>query len=132
MQLTNPAYLAYTIALTLIVQLAAADFSIYRLDVLGPGSNGPWKLFNNDATCGELQDRVAWGASKDVSGKRLGLRCKGTACDYHVTGNPRDWQELEMHFTNHPLRHFSKSSLEFCGNMSNLRSYLREPNFYRC
>ena len=130
MRLSNSVRLACTIVLMLLIQLAAADFSIYRIDPPGPGSNGPWKIFNNDATCGELDNRISWNSKSDVSGKKLGLRCKGTACDYHVTGNPRDWEELEMHFSNKPLWHLSKFPSASCNSKSNVNSYLLEPDIY--
>ena len=76
-----PTVFAYGLYLLLIfVNLAAADFDIYRLNGNRPSR---WKIFNGEASCENIEKVRPWTELRDVS-KLLGFRCDGEWCNYKV------------------------------------------------
>ncbi|KAF2441173.1 hypothetical protein P171DRAFT_488740 [Karstenula rhodostoma CBS 690.94] len=106
--------MAYVLAtLVALVSFASANFDLYRIHGQRDTPGSPWgtqpngyMVFNNDPQCGDVQkDSQFWWARSDVSGNKLGVRCKGK-CEVD------DWpwpevEEVEMHFCNDPLYHFT-------------------------
>lgn len=106
---------------TAVVLLAAslapvvhADFDIYM--VLGETNTGipyeGYQVFDGaPANCDAVRSAKYWDAWFDVSGRKLGVRCRGghrgIGCidEYDPVHEIR---ALEMHFANDPLLHWSK------------------------
>lgn len=97
-------------SLALLARLAVADFDLYSGQnlALGEGNNADvWFTLNAEPDC-----TTAWNAeyhfdTDDVSGRKLGIRCEGDGCQ--GTNDPAGIDVLEMHFTNEPYLHFSKT-----------------------
>ncbi|KAJ4344820.1 uncharacterized protein N0V89_012564 [Didymosphaeria variabile] len=117
-------FLVYLVAIITLVTPAVASFDVYRIDVL---HHAPMKRHARDL---EVNTTIAgntetthwsvvphiWGCqdfgraqhisdSKDVSGNKLGIRCRGDGCIHdHSTDNI---ELVEMHWTNKPLFHWT-------------------------
>lgn len=70
----------YLVALFALITLASANFDLYRVTrkyLPGKSGNG-WMVFNQDPQCSDVQEKQYWSFSSDVSGDKLGVRCKGS------------------------------------------------------
>lgn len=104
-------------ASTVIASLGAlapvvnANFHLYFTQftdaITGTVDEG-WQIFDADPDCDDVNDAKQFMNKGDVSGTRpesIGVRCDG-GCG--PGGSPSDIDELEMHFANSPLFHWSK------------------------
>ncbi|VBB73788.1 Putative protein of unknown function [Podospora comata] len=100
-----------TLLLTSLTGLAKANFDLYLgHQVFGVDGGAHlfhgWYIFDNDPS---INDVFAYGpylSQDDVSGSTTGVRCAGSGC---YGGAATDINVLEMHFSNNPLYHWSKS-----------------------
>lgn len=102
-----------------LVPSIQANFDLYF--VFGTTYSGipyeRWQVFEAEPTdCEHIRSLPAWDSSADVSGNKVGVRCRGgeqgIGCfDYDP---PEEIRQLEMHFSNEPLYHFSKFN-KSCG-----------------
>ncbi|KAK5653274.1 hypothetical protein OQA88_9173 [Cercophora sp. LCS_1] len=96
-------------SLALLTRLASADFDVYAgtTNSVGEGHFAEtWYIFQGEPNCNDAWNAKEYYESDDVSGKyRTGFRCEGKGC--WGTNNPGDIEELEMHFSNNPLFHWT-------------------------
>jgi hypothetical protein len=90
--------------------LVSANFDLYAASDNDAGSGnvfGGLTIHPKEPDCNRVVNHAEmWFDQADVSGDKLGVRCKGKGC---LAGNPGDVDVLEMHFTNKPhLLHWSK------------------------
>ncbi|KAK1988140.1 hypothetical protein LZ30DRAFT_777005 [Colletotrichum cereale] len=64
-----------------------------------------WQVFEAEAGCDDAIHSPIWEDHSDVSGSKMGVRCKGSGCAPQTPANNID--ELEMHFSNSPLYHWT-------------------------
>lgn len=90
--------------------LAKANFDLYLGQESGTTPVGDvhetWNIYPNDPSCSDVENSRNWFGRDDVS-KQTGIRCKGGCFGGSAV---TDIEELEMHFTNDPLYHFSMPS----------------------
>lgn len=73
------------LALFAFITFASANFDLYRTmgkrsNIGSPWANNPngYMTFNANPECGDIQrDNQFWTLRDDVSGNKLGVRCKG-------------------------------------------------------
>nr|XP_036587733.1 uncharacterized protein CTRU02_02649 [Colletotrichum truncatum]KAF6798675.1 hypothetical protein CTRU02_02649 [Colletotrichum truncatum] len=86
-----------------------ANFDVYRVEFRNArGTDIGWQFFEQHSNCDEALDAWSFPQSDDVSGNKIGVRCKGSGCGERPP--PGDIEQLEMHFSNNPLWHFSLST----------------------
>ncbi|CEI68294.1 hypothetical protein FVEN_g5535 [Fusarium venenatum] len=87
-------------AAAILSPLVAADFDIfYQAPASRYGGESVWQAVNNEASttdCTSMVGTRTYLVKEDVSGKKVGFRCKGKGC--HLDGNVDDIEELEMNF----------------------------------
>ncbi|KAF4993565.1 hypothetical protein FGRMN_6425 [Fusarium graminum] len=98
-----------TALLATLLPPAQADFDIFMIERKGSGNPGEkrWQIWDRARpnTCTSVFDRYSFRDSQDVSGRKMGVRCKG-ACGY--LGPTRDIEQLEMNFRPiDPVFHFT-------------------------
>lgn len=94
-----------------LLPLVSANFDLYYHRSSFPHSTGilnydGWQIFTSDPSCKQVKSYKVFLNKSDVSSK-IGIRCKGRGCK--IDGKPEDMTEVEMHFRDKPLYHFSKS-----------------------
>ncbi|KAF5011161.1 hypothetical protein FDECE_2725 [Fusarium decemcellulare] len=92
----------------LLVSRVAADFDVYMEYNSGVFWNySPWAVWQEPPTnCAtRIFPAPNWLWKSDVSGKKLGVRCKGKGCG--LNEDAHGIRELEMHFSNNPLYHWT-------------------------
>ncbi|KAI9149030.1 hypothetical protein HJFPF1_11075 [Paramyrothecium foliicola] len=95
-----------TVPLAMLVQQVSANFDLYSMsenDWTG-GHTDQWKIFATDPSCSEVANARIYWDTNDVSGTKTGVRCKGNGC---WNNYPSQVDELEMHFSNNPLYHWT-------------------------
>jgi hypothetical protein len=100
--------------LPLAASVTHADFVIYSTHRFNHQCSGCspkdnfWTFYPNFGGCGQLDYNDWFRLKGDVSGSKLGVRCKGSkdACEGY--GHAKGIQELEFHTKNSPKRHYSK------------------------
>ncbi|KAI9170572.1 hypothetical protein HJFPF1_00040 [Paramyrothecium foliicola] len=102
MRFAFPALLAAT-----LLHQAQANFDVYRVELTWINRAAiVWQIWDSPPSCQHIWDNMVYFENKgDVSGKKLGVRCKGSGC--HQEKPPQDIEELEMHFSNNPLYHWT-------------------------
>jgi hypothetical protein len=106
----SPVFLS---ALFASIHVAKANFDVYyELNVFNVWPGGPYigdyfRIFDADPDCAAVGKSVAYSASNDVSGNKIGVHCSGGGCWDRAP--PEGVDKMEMHFTNNPLFHWSKS-----------------------
>lgn len=95
-----------------------ADFDMYHGQFHWAGGRGDklkrdiWQVYQTDPDCSTVLDHTPiTDSSSDVSGNKLGVRCEGRGCSHD--NDPSEIDVLEMHFSNNPLYHWSKSMAQF-------------------
>jgi hypothetical protein len=81
--------MAYLLAaLVALVPFASANFDLYRVHGQADTVGSPWgvqingyMVFNEDPKCPDIKPEQFWWERPDVSGDKLGVRCKGKKCD---------------------------------------------------
>jgi hypothetical protein len=85
--------LAALVSLAVLVPTATAKFDVYWSTGGGVGGSfGRWVPHAKEPTCNEAKNAKTWGDSDDVSGNKIGVRCKGKC------GADGAIDEMEMHF----------------------------------
>ncbi|MBE3048616.1 hypothetical protein IMZ48_40170 [Candidatus Bathyarchaeota archaeon] len=105
---------ATTVALAALLQAADADFNIYRAGVGGNGISGNawgYQVYEGEANCDNNKEWI-WRSSKDVSGDKYGVRCKGGGDSCDPSGDPAGIEEMEFNFASDD-HHWSKSLVIF-------------------
>ncbi|GKU06070.1 unnamed protein product [Fusarium langsethiae] len=86
---------------------ALADFYVFMTHHTSPSTD--FKNYQvhdfTPRTWDEMTKMYRWPEKSDVSGRKLGVRYKGSGCGYN--GPVRNIEQLEMHFTNNPLYHWT-------------------------
>ncbi|KAG8667795.1 hypothetical protein FPOAC2_12994 [Fusarium poae] len=86
---------------------ALADFTVFMTHHTSPASD--FKNYQvhdgTPRTWAEMKKSMRWAEKSDVSGRKVGVRCKGSGCGY--MGPVSNIEQLEMHFTNNPLYHWT-------------------------
>jgi hypothetical protein len=94
-----------------LISVANANFDIYRVHRTMPyaqgGSDIIWQIFPADPSCDVALNTEWVPNSYDVSGNKLGVRCKGSGCSAQAP--PENIDVLEMHLKNNPLWHWSRA-----------------------
>jgi hypothetical protein len=105
-----------TIALwAALLPRVAADFNIYRVEWNGPWKSAVvWQVFDGEPNCDEAFRTPVFADSQDVSGSKMGVRCAGSGCA--AFPSPEEIDQLEMHFSNDPLYHWSKCTTCLAGS----------------
>lgn len=108
-----PLYLTTLVLLLSCTPGVKADFDLYQgfVNIVG-GSNqhyyaDHWYVFGGEPSCDDAWGANTYGDSDDVSGSKTGVRCRGGGCWGNT--DPANIDLVEMHFSNNPLYHFSKS-----------------------
>jgi hypothetical protein len=101
-----------------LLPLATANFDVYYvLSIFNcgfgqcPVIRDVFYIFDSDPDCAEVTKNPGWGSEDDVSGNKVGVRCKGRGC--WDAADPSGVDLMEMHFTNNPIFHWSKSPHTF-------------------
>lgn len=90
---------------TTFLPRVTANFDVYLTDINGVYKG--WQVFPSEATCDEAWVNEVWEWEGDVSGDKVGFRCKGDGCDWSTS--PSEIEELEMNFhEKSPKYHWSK------------------------
>jgi hypothetical protein len=94
-------------AAALLPPQAQADFQVYRVELSWINRAAiVWQIWDSPPSCQHVWDNLVWWEnSGDVSGNKLGFRCKGSGCSQ--TKPPQDIAQLEMHFSNSPKYHLT-------------------------
>jgi hypothetical protein len=98
----------YPLLCMIAVRAVAADFIVYtshEREWWGQKQSS-WKIFDDYPSCHTVKAAKSYKESVDVS-KRIGVRCKGEGCNGYGP-----IEELEMHFSSHPLIHLSMATLD--------------------
>ncbi|KAH6689483.1 hypothetical protein F5X68DRAFT_230100 [Plectosphaerella plurivora] len=92
--------------LAALAGVCSANFDLYRSEShnLFGGVGQNWGVFPYDPSCAEVGRTRSYPVSGDVSGNKIGVRCSGD-CD--MGGRADGINQLEMHFSNNPLYHFT-------------------------
>ncbi|KAK2059977.1 hypothetical protein LY76DRAFT_604336 [Colletotrichum caudatum] len=101
------------VAVACMPRVAQANFDIYRVEWIW--INRPaivWQAFEAEVGCDEAIHSPT------------GVRCKGSGCAPQPSAN--DIDELEMHFSNDPLYHWSQ--LPLCGSRDRGASQVPLPH----
>ncbi|OBT68836.1 hypothetical protein VE03_02216 [Pseudogymnoascus sp. 23342-1-I1] len=97
------------LAASILLPAAHANFDIYRVTRYRPlaqgGTDVIWQAFKLPPSCDLALKSAYWYDSSDVSGDKLGFRCKGSGCSAQAPADNID--QLEMHFRNNPLWHWT-------------------------
>lgn len=92
------------LAASILLPAAQANFDIYRVVRARPlaqgGTDVIWQAFDLPPGCDRALNSGFWPDSWDVSGDKLGVRCKGSGCSAQAPAD--DIDQLEMHFQNNP------------------------------
>lgn len=111
--LTQP--LTSLVVLLSLTSAVNANFDLYSgFYNNGPGSiqnptQGVWYIFDSDPSCNDVLHTQLYERTNDVSGTKLGVRCVGAGC--LGDPSPTEIEVIEMHFSNNPLFHWSKSKV---------------------
>ncbi|KAF2838799.1 hypothetical protein M501DRAFT_992747 [Patellaria atrata CBS 101060] len=93
-------------AATILPQVQA-NFDVYRTEWIY--INRPaivWQFFEAEpSNCDQVVNTPIWEDHGDVSGSKLGVRCKGSGCGAQPP--PDNIDELEIHTSNNPLYHWT-------------------------
>lgn len=90
-----------------LLGLTNADFDLYVGDDVSPGfAFNVWYIHQSPPDCNRVTNHArSYTESDDVSGRTLGVRCEGMGCHRN---QPENVDQLEMHFSNKPLYHWSE------------------------
>lgn len=93
--------------LAALAGVCSANFDMYRTELhdFWGGVAQSWQVFPYDPSCVEVTGTRSHSSSGDVSGNKKGVRCSG---DCGMGGRADGINQLEMHFSNNPLYHFSE------------------------
>lgn len=91
-----------------VLPWVTANFDVYRVTHSGLVTRTFWQVFEAQAGCDEAWNTDVNADTTDVSVNKLGFRCKGNGCGEKPPAGNID--ELEMHFSNNPLYHWSRLS----------------------
>ncbi|KAI1178467.1 hypothetical protein F4777DRAFT_576001 [Nemania sp. FL0916] len=94
------------LALAAVLNIARADFDIYRQGIGGNGISGNswgWMAYDSPPACDSVTEWI-WRSSSDVSGGKYGVRCEGDGCG--AGQDPAQITTLEMNF-NSDDKHFT-------------------------
>jgi hypothetical protein len=92
--------------LAALLPLCSANFDLYHeYFAMNDGEGIVWKVFQNHPSRDEVLSTGGFEVSRNVSGRKIGVRCVGW-CDHG--DRPGGIEVLEMHFRNNPLYHWSK------------------------
>ncbi|KAI9166296.1 hypothetical protein HJFPF1_02395 [Paramyrothecium foliicola] len=95
-----------TVLAAALAPQAYANFDIYNSqenNAAGEQTDG-WTIFNTDPSCGDVNNAQFYFDKEDVSGTKIGVRCSGNGC---WNNQPDQINQLEMHFSNNPLFHWT-------------------------
>ncbi|KAL1595911.1 hypothetical protein SLS60_009601 [Paraconiothyrium brasiliense] len=117
-------FLVYLVALIVLVTPTVANFNVYRVDVnhhapmkrhardlevnstmAGTTISSHWSVVPEAWGCQDFWNARKIGDSGDVSGNKLGIRCRGEGCESDHSSDSIEL--LEMHWTNVPLFHWT-------------------------
>lgn len=84
-----------------------ANFDLYHVEFERAGQSTiyHWRAFEAGGDCDTSMRTRSFEEISDVSGSKLGMRCERSGCKQYAP--IRDIEQLEMHFRNDPLLHFS-------------------------
>ncbi|GKT86033.1 hypothetical protein Ct61P_03883 [Colletotrichum tofieldiae] len=97
-----------TLLAAALLPQAKANFDVYRVEAISPrgGVSVYWQAFEAEGSCAKTGTfSQIWISRDDVSGSKKGVRCKGSGCAAQAP--IRDIEQLEMHFSNNPLYHWT-------------------------
>ncbi|KAF2635907.1 hypothetical protein P280DRAFT_484274 [Massarina eburnea CBS 473.64] len=97
-----------SIFLATLAQITYANFDIYIIYLRSPYISGiltRYAIFAVDPDCDDVRAAHEYMSRNDVSGTKFGVRCEGNGCEGNH--NPGDVKVMEMHFSNHPLYHWT-------------------------
>ncbi|KAI9150520.1 hypothetical protein HJFPF1_10291 [Paramyrothecium foliicola] len=95
------------LAATALLPAAQANFDIYRVEVTWINRAAiTWQVWEAAPSCQFVWDNMHFFEDRsDVSGNKIGVRCKGSGCK--AIAPIENIEQLEMHFANNPLLHFT-------------------------
>lgn len=90
-----------------LINTVSANFDVYRVTLDSHGiKKAWWQVFEAEPkNCDEVINTKIIRDRSDVSGDKTGIRCKGSGCGEKPP--PGEIEQLEMHFRNDPLYHWS-------------------------